>query len=822
MNMLKRTQILSTTACALLTCAQAFLITTNSAAHSEAAYRPPTVDPTYGLPLPPAAKSSSAVKAPTDLWIWTATTKENQDVSFRRSFTLSKRPSSAAIYITADDRFTLYINGVQAAAVAPGTVDAWKSVQKLDVAQYLTTGRNVIAVQVHNDVAAAGLLLRLELPGLPNIKTDADWKTLESDAMPAGWTAAGFDDTDWLPAVQEAVAGQGAWNTQIVGWPGVSNVEAPYLAHMELPVTTITAVENPNGITGQSSILGNKDGVVTLTVSSSDATAPAMVVDFGREVAGRLAITGLTTGTVSVGLGESQLEAVKVPWHGPVNLNLTPGSTSYTDYSAFRYARIVLPKPQAGTTTVKLQIALDHKYYPVEYKGSFDCSDPLLTKLWYTGAYTSHLCMQEDIWDAPKRDRWRWAGDLHVSAEVINDVFADKFLMEQTLDGLREDSQSGRPYTEPAAKDLNGIPGYSAAYICTLADFYRHTGDLEYIKRHREELLGLLTYMQQGFDADNMFANKHGEWVYTDWSPGFDNGYPGSIACTDLFTARAVGDAVFLLKEAGDTANAAKYATWQSQIVARARQTLPANDTYGNRLQENAMAVYSGIATPGQYSKIFDSVLSPDSDSWDKTGSPPYNNGLVSPYYGNYVIQALCMTGHTTSAESVLRSYWGGMMAEGATTFWELYDPYWPKADFHEHIYNGTTNPTQTSLCHGWSSGPTSMLTDWVLGVRPTGGGFKTVDIAPDLGDLTWAAGNVPTPRGPIHVRAQKTSNGLTVNLTIPPGTTATVTVPGRVVKSSPAVKIISLPGQTNGLKTKLLLTKAGKYIIQSVPVVAH
>jgi len=43
----------------------------------------------------------------------------------------------------------------------------------------------------------------------------------------------------------------------------------------------------------------------------------------------------------------------------------------------------------------------DDKYYPVQYWGAFNCSDPLPTHIWYAGAYAAHLCMQEEIWDAP-------------------------------------------------------------------------------------------------------------------------------------------------------------------------------------------------------------------------------------------------------------------------------------------------------------------------------------------------------------------------------------------------------------------------------------
>jgi len=42
----------------------------------------------------------------------------------------------------------------------------------------------------------------------------------------------------------------------------------------------------------------------------------------------------------------------------------------------------------------------------------------------------------------------------------------------------------------------------------------------------------------------------------------------------------------------------------------------------------------------------------------------------------------------------------------------------------------------------------TAWLMEEVLGIQPTGAGFSTVDIRPDLVDLAWAKGAEPTPRG--------------------------------------------------------------------------
>jgi len=71
------------------------------AAH--AARRPPTVDPSYGLPLPAKHK----VIQPAAWWIWARTVSDNQKVLFRRSFVLPRAPALATLYITADDFFTL-------------------------------------------------------------------------------------------------------------------------------------------------------------------------------------------------------------------------------------------------------------------------------------------------------------------------------------------------------------------------------------------------------------------------------------------------------------------------------------------------------------------------------------------------------------------------------------------------------------------------------------------------------------------------------------------------------------------------------------------
>ena len=91
------------------------------------------------------------------------------------------------------------------------------------------------------------------------------------------------------------------------------------------------------------------------------------------------------------------------------------------------------------------------------------------------------------------------------------------------------------------------------------------------------------------------------------------------------------------------------------------------------------------------------------------------------------------------------------------------------------------------SLSHGWSSGPTSFLTQTVLGVCPTGAGYSTVDVHPQLGDLNWAEGDVPTPSGTIHVRVERDGATTTATVRLPANVSADISLEKKTLKANGA-----------------------------------
>ena len=318
------------------------------------------------------------------------------------------------------------------------------------------------------------------------------------------------------------------------------------------------------------------------------------------------------------------------------------------------------------------------------------------------------------------------------------------------------------------------------------ADYYRHTGDKWYLGSLHDSLIRLLNYMAGELDDRNYFANTRKAWPFVDWSPEFDKDTPQARSATQFEFYRAFSDGAWMLDQMGDSDAAAKYRARAEAIRKAAQATAldAATDTFGDRWQANAMAIYSGVANAEETAAIWDRVLS----------HPP--KFMISPYYNFYAISAMADAGHRREALDWIRKYWGGMIDEGATSFWEGYDPSWPKRDFHAHLQADDGEGYFVSLAHGWSSGPTVWLSEQILGVRPTEPGFREVTIRPDLAGLGWARESMPTPEGAIRVDYKSSSGGLGAQIDLPAGVTARVSMPVCAGKNSVVVNSKRVTGK--------------------------
>ena len=807
------------------------------------------LDPTRQITAVDAA-SSQHVPLP-EQYIWTAGDAaalhadhnnygfRNPDVKsaphyFRYTFQLAQVPPTATLYLAGPRSAKIYLNGALVDQVASDvTSPLGIHVFATDVAKALRSGANTLALEVvrgRGIVSVSNsrivqqqtfgeILVAKILPAAPGIDapplalSGTDWKS--SLAAPAGWEQPGFDDSAWqgvqsLGAIESSVD-MFQWNGDagMFDWPGYQGV-SPFLRQYRMKAEKVTDVfEGRSEIQNLPALTSSEAGPeFTVKLSQSmlpDEIAPSLLLDFGREVAGRLEFQSDCDcdAWVTIQYGESAEEA-KAGAHfvGTDLLRIAAHSTAYGPKAGFRYAKI---RFVGGGPEIHFKaIQLDGIYYPVEYKGSFESSDTLLNRIWETGAYTMHLCMQDDIWDAPKRDRGRWVGDFDVGGRVINNVFADHFLVEDTMTRLIGES--------PVTEQVNTIPGYSALWITALAEYYRHTDAKDFLASVHTRLLELLKLMDSGFDERNVFVNPQKQWLFVDWSPGLYADTPEARQATQIEYFRAYKEGSFLLRELGDNANADHYEQRAAALRAATNTYLRdiSTGTYGSRWQTNAMAIVSGLATPDQYSALWDNVLkNVAQDRWD---SP-----VISPYYNYYVVSAMAQAGHRAEALKWIRTYWGGMLAEGATSFWEAYDLRWPKGNFHVSLQADGTSGYFVSLAHGWSSGPTAWLMEQVLGINPTSAGFSNVTIRPDLIDLSWARGSEPTPNGPIKVDI-KNDGSFHLALDLPPSVDADILIPIPQNASRVFVNgaVVSSTAAEGGARAEFHLNHEGHYDIHA------
>ncbi|MBC8600250.1 family 78 glycoside hydrolase catalytic domain [Parabacteroides acidifaciens] len=493
-------------------------------------------------------------------------------------------------------------------------------------------------------------------------------------------------------------------------------------------------------------------------MTSTDKQHPAILLDFGKELQGGLQIvTGMPAShepvAIRVRFGESVSEAmceidgvngatndhamrdftIRLPWLGVMEVG----------NSGFRFVRIDLLDDSAELHLKEVRAISTFRDIP--YKGSFRCNDERLNKIWQTGAYTVHLNMQEYLWDGIKRDRLVWVGDLHPEVMTVNTVFGYNEVVPKSLDLIRD--------ITPLPEWMNGISSYSIWWLLIHRDWYYYHGDLVYLKEQKPYMTALLRHLISKVDADGV--EKLDGNRFLDWP---SNANPMAInAGLQALMVQAMKAGNELCTVLGENALASEcQAMMEKMVKAASKVTKPllksgvAPDAPGSK-QAASLLTLAGLMKPEEANRKYLSV-----------------NGAkgFSTFYGYYMLRAMAAAGDYRGAIDVIRQYWGAMIDLGATTFWEDFNMEWlPDAsridelvpagkkdihgDYGAYCYKGFRH----SLCHGWASGPTSWLSEYVLGVQVVEPGCRTVRITPHLGDLEWVEGTFPTPYGIITIR---------------------------------------------------------------------
>lgn len=489
-------------------------------------------------------------------------------------------------------------------------------------------------------------------------------------------------------------------------------------------------------------------------VSVTEKTADGgKLYDFGKETFGRVVLKNpVGNGIVNIYYGESPEEALdmeycetldKIRFSGDEIIDLATNavrknSGDYTldNTKAFRYVYVA---PEEGVNVG--DVAMLYEYAPVEYRGSFKCSDPEINRIWDVGAYTMHLTTREFFIDGIKRDRWVWSGDAVQSYLMNYYLFFDSPTVKRTTRLLR-----GK---DPVTAHINTIMDYTLYWFNGIYDYYLYSGDKEFVKEIYPRMQTLMDYVLSRTNKDGMLEGMTGDWVFVDWAD-FPMSKQGALSfeqvllCKSLETMKMCADIV------GDTADASKYGKLAVELKDKLlptfwdekRQALVHNVGNGKQSDQvnkfaNMFAItYGYFDEPTTESVMKNVMLNPEVPA------------ITTPYMRFYELEALCDQGMQTQVLGEIKDYWGGMLREGATSFWEKYVPS-DSGVQHLAMYG---RPYGKSLCHAWGASPIYLLGKYYLGVKPLKPGYQEFSITPELGGLKWMEGTVPTPNGEISL----------------------------------------------------------------------
>jgi hypothetical protein len=489
----------------------------------------------------------------------------------------------------------------------------------------------------------------------------------------------------------------------------------------------------------------------------SAKTREGTLYDFQTELIGRIEVRGSDAPRLFQP-GESIPEALADSGAAQEQPRAETG-TSPSREVAFRYLRLVEgepPEPQ--------DVACELAVHPAAYRGAFACSDETATRIWMHAAYTLRLCMRDVTLDGLKRDRLPWVGDLYLSQEANAFSFAEHGLFRRTLLAFYHD--------HPDLSDFSGIFDYTLLWVAAAGRYVLFSGDGEGAQMLWPRARRVLRALGSHLGKEGFLQSEQARWIFLDWRELPKSGTLLAIQCLYLLAlesaavlASAAGqkkEAAALRMQAGSLRRRTAGRFWNPKESRFADAWTGRHSRHGSH-HAQAFAALASIAPPTRLRQALAAC-----------GKDAASPEAATPYMRFFECLAWARSGQNDGMLRKVSDYWGGMLAQGATTFWEAYDP----AQAGDQHYAFYSRPFGKSLCHAWSAGPMALYSSELFGLRPTSPGWKELTFSPSLGPLKWASVCVPTPQGDLRAEAE--------------GTQARLVLPAGCALSAPAIRASS------------------------------
>lgn len=498
-----------------------------------------------------------------------------------------------------------------------------------------------------------------------------------------------------------------------------------------------------------------------------------VLFDFGKETFARLRVSMIEDEKILVSLGESREEALDAKWSmirftlsdcrkqsAGDGLERRPRKLwNMEQEPAFQDGAVCLPAyafRYLYVSDAHAEAEAEYEYLPLENRASFSCDEELVNRIWDMAALTVHLNSREFFLDGIKRDRWVWAGDAWQTLFVNHYLFFDQEVEKRTLTAL-----GGK---KPFTMHINAIMDYTFFWIMSLWEYYVTYGDTDYLGQIYPQLEEVMRFCMGRRSADGFMRQNPGDWIFIDWA---DMDKTGALFGEQVLFARAMECYGEILEVLAGT----EYCSLPEEIPAFSGEELHRKaaeyreevghlrkkimdlfydgekkafiDSYEsgkrNVTRHNNLLAYLYLPMPAERkTEIYQNVI------LNEEVAP-----ITTPYFKFFENQVHCEEGNSTLLEESLRNYYGSMLATGATTLYEQFDPE-KQGTEHYEMYG---KPFGKSLCHAWSASPVYLLGRYRLGVKNTGIAYDSFEVQPNPGDFREFSGTVPLPHGEVRVK---------------------------------------------------------------------
>ncbi len=740
---------------------------------------------------------------------------------FRKTIELSTIPNKFIIHVSADNRYKLFINKkLVSMGPARGDIAHW-NYETIDIASYLTTGKNIVAAQVWNEgefkpEAQISIRTAFILQGNTSaegmINTNPTWLCEQDKSFspirftvrayyvagagevrnmaisPKDWQSENFDDKNWQKARQIGYGVPknvlGAFGT-MSGWMLVPSI----IPQMELKDERLTKVAK---------VEGNIRIPEGFPLSKNDLVIPAkssvkLILDqsYLTNAYPNVEFSGGKDASITLNYAETMY--IKYPSKG--NRNVTEGKqflgrkdslisdgsnqqkfVSLT-YRTYRFVEVNI-KTQNEPITIN-DIYGTFTGYPFKLTASLTTSNVEMGKILDIGWRTARLCAYETYMDCPYYEQLQYIGDGRIQAMVSLYNSGDDRLVKNAINLMDFSRQpEGVTLSRHPSYTPQFIPTFSLWYIGMIQDYSRYAADVNFIKGKMGGVRQILDYFKSYQLADGSLKNTP-QWMFTDW---VDNkewksgtgpmGANGTSAVLDLQLLWAYQVAADLENKIGNPAFANQYFSSIEVLkkTIRAKYWDAGKQLFADRQEKdtfsqhtNSLAILTGVVSTQEASQIANQLIT--------------NNQLspASIYFKYYLHQALIKAGQGNDYMRWLDK-WRENMDMGLTTWAE------------------TSNVDNTrSDCHAWGSSPNIEFYRTILGIDSDGLAFSKVKIMPHLGQMTDLNGSMPHPKGMISASYKMENGKWKIQIELPKTITGNLIWKGKTIALKEGLNLINI-----------------------------